>query len=145
MDKGFKRILCPTDFSDYSAQALIKATGLASLFGAKLIVAHIISNPFSSMYHEGSESLRKLSDIVTNAEGMLKKFTEKHISDIPVTMNVKYHENIYGGIIECVEADKVDMIVMATRGVTGPKRVFMGSVTESVVRRAPCSVLVVRP
>ena len=38
----------------------------------------------------------------------------------------------------------VDLIVMATRGRTGAKRLFLGSVAESAVRSAPCSVLVVR-
>jgi len=48
---------------------------------------------------------------------------------------------------EIIEAAKVlpaDLIIMSTHGRTGLKHVFLGSVTEHVVRQAPCPVLVVR-
>jgi universal stress protein A len=145
MGKEFERILCPTDFSDFSSEALKKAAALAPLFGAKLTLTHIISNPFSKMYLGNLENKSQLNEIVKTVEQMMKDFAEKHLSDVPYTITVKNHEHIYGGIIECAEEDNVDLIIMATRGRTGPKRVFLGSVTESVVRRASCSVLVVRP
>ena len=47
-------------------------------------------------------------------------------------------------IIEYVKENKIDLIVMATHGRTGPEIILIGSVTEKLVRNAPCSVLVLR-
>ena len=51
----------------------------------------------------------------------------------------------YRKIVEVAEAEKVDLIVMATHGRTGFSHLFMGSVAERVVRTAPCPVLTIRP
>ena len=51
----------------------------------------------------------------------------------------------YRTIVEIAEAEKVDLIVMATHGRTGFSHLFMGSVAERVVRTAPCPVLTIRP
>ena len=48
-------------------------------------------------------------------------------------------------IIERAKRDGVDMIVMSTHGRTGLAHVLTGSVTEAVVRRAPCVVLSIPP
>jgi nucleotide-binding universal stress UspA family protein len=47
-------------------------------------------------------------------------------------------------IIDMAETWKADLIVLGSRGNTGLPRLLLGSVAESVVRHAPCSVLVVR-
>ena len=77
-------------------------------------------------------------------EGMAKDFVEEHAAGVPYNILVKDHEHTYGGIIQYAEEKDADLIIMATSGRTGPKRFFLGSVAENVVRRAPCSVLVVR-
>jgi len=51
----------------------------------------------------------------------------------------------YRTIVEIAEAEKVDLIVMATHGRTGFSHLFMGSVAERVVRTAPCPVLTIHP
>jgi nucleotide-binding universal stress UspA family protein len=47
-------------------------------------------------------------------------------------------------IIEKANQIQADLIVVGSRGLTGIKRLFLGSVSRKVVRHAPCSVLVVR-
>ena len=144
MDKIYKKILCPVDFSSYSAEALKKGVSLASLFNAELFMAHIVTNPGSSMYKGKIDATMQPKEIVKVVEGMVKDFAEKHVSNIQYEVLIKNLEHSYTGIIKCVEENDVDLIVMATRGRTGAKRLFLGSVAESAVRSAPCSVLVVR-
>jgi len=52
--------------------------------------------------------------------------------------------NPYEEIIDLASTQPVDMIVMSTHGRTGPQRLVIGSVTEKVVRTAPCPVFTVR-
>jgi nucleotide-binding universal stress UspA family protein len=54
------------------------------------------------------------------------------------------HGDAAGGIVRVAEEQKMDLIVIATFGKTGWRRLAFGSVTEKVVRQAPCAVLVVR-
>ncbi len=143
-EKIFKSILCPTDFTSFSEVALKKAAGLASMFGAELSIAHIITDPFSKMYGDPGNKRISLNEVVQIVEERIKKFLEEHASGVQCDILVKNQEHPYKGIIECVEEKDVDLIVMATRGITGPRRIFLGSVADSVARRAPCSVLVVR-
>jgi nucleotide-binding universal stress UspA family protein len=51
----------------------------------------------------------------------------------------------YRTIVDVAEAEKVDLIVMATHGRTGFSHLIMGSVAERVMRTAPCPVLTIRP
>jgi nucleotide-binding universal stress UspA family protein len=49
------------------------------------------------------------------------------------------------GIVNYARQHKIDLIILATHGRTGLPHIFMGSVAETVVRAAPCPVLIVRP
>ena len=144
MEKIYTKILCPLDFSSYSAEALKKAVQVASILDAKLLLAHIITYLGSSMY-KGKVNLRMPhEENMKVVEGMVREFAGEHVGNVPYEILVKNLEHSYKGIVECVEENNVDLIVMATRGLTGAKRLFLGSVAESAVRSAPCSVLVVR-
>ncbi|MEX0602822.1 MAG: universal stress protein, partial [Bacteroidota bacterium] len=50
-----------------------------------------------------------------------------------------------GDIVRFAESTGVDLIVIATHGLTGLEHLLMGSVTEKVVRMAPCPVLTLKP
>jgi len=54
------------------------------------------------------------------------------------------HGDAAGEIVRVAEEQRMDLIVIATFGKTGWRRLAFGSVTEKVVRLAPCPVLVVR-
>ena len=144
MEKNFARILCPTDFTPASAYALEEAAKLVSIFKAKLFVTHIITNPWSDIYGEKVDKAMSPEEAARSIEGIVKDFVEKHATGVSYDILVKNHEHIYSGIIDYAEERDADLIVMATSGRTGAKRILLGSVAESVVRRAPCSVLVVR-
>jgi nucleotide-binding universal stress UspA family protein len=142
-----RRILAPTDFSSPSLAAVDEAAGLARRFGAEVIVLHVHEPPYvgdpdpyvvSASFRLLFAERRRLAE---KQMGMLEKRLSRR--------RAKCHALIGEGrpadeIIAAARKQKADLIVMATRGHTGAKRLLLGSVAERVVRGAPCPVLTLR-
>jgi nucleotide-binding universal stress UspA family protein len=135
-------ILVPIDFSKSSAKALVYAAALAKQFGAKITPLYVIELPEVV----GLFQLLLDDDEMKEAcRGKLTKFLRKaaipgELVDAAVVRKGKPHHEI----AEAARTLKVDLIVISTHGYTGVNRALLGSVTERVVREAPCPVLVVR-
>ncbi len=141
----FETILVPVDFSDHSKEALDTAIQIAHLFGSTIHLLHCYHiqtagiSPYGIVLPSGyCEDIRdaaekRLSDwhAIVSKEGIK---TESILSaDSPsVTINLT------------AEEIGADLIVMGTRGLSGLKHAMLGSVTERVVRLAPCPVLTVK-
>ena len=65
-------------------------------------------------------------------------------SDIPTLATVVTGEAAQE-IVDFAAREQIDLIVIATHGLTGWQHFLTGSVTEKVVRLAPCAVLTIRP
>lgn len=144
-----KRILAPTDFSEPSNHALRSAAEMARQFEAKLLLLHVVSNealesiskahvpphPVDRVYEDLSQEIHE--QYLTYVPPEIRKATETEILVLP---GVPFLE-----IIRVARLKGVDLIVMATHGRTGLSHALMGSVTEKVVRKAPCPVLSIRP
>jgi nucleotide-binding universal stress UspA family protein len=83
---------------------------------------------------------------------MFKDRIDKFLSDAfpDLVSKVKLHQEVEIGvaherIVGKAAKERVDMIVMSTHGRTELLHILMGSVTEQVVRQAPCPVLSIRP
>lgn len=146
----YKKILCPIDFSAFSSKALEKAAALTRIFDAKLILAHIITNPWSDQYLTGDDKHVRKDKVISLVKNKIKDFAEQHQLGVNYETVVTMHEHSYRGIIEFASLveyatiEQVDLIVLSTHGVSVSPKLFLGSVAEAVVRQAPCSVLVVR-
>jgi len=138
-----RRILVTTDFSEASRKAFPSAMSLAREFEASLTLAHVVPSHWpAEISHMGIvlEENRMLSA----AREQLPQFCDAELDpDMHVETLV-----LEGGpaheICTAAETQSIDLIVMSTHGHTGLKRFALGSVTENVVRHAPCPVLVVR-
>ena len=141
----FHHILVPTDFSEYSKQAIQYARDLAQTFGATLVLLHVVEIPPYPIEGLPPSSLggTLLDDLEQQATSDLAQVLAKE-AEVQVVRRVVIGIP-YRKIVEVAEADKVDLIVMATHGRTGFSHLFMGSVAERVVRTAPCPVLTIRP
>jgi nucleotide-binding universal stress UspA family protein len=147
MTMQIRRILAPTDFSDPSKQAVAYAFELAQHFGATLILLHAIEIPAyaSEGFIPPSLGTTLMDDIERQAYADLAQLLpEAQDAKVDVARCV-----VVGmpsqAIIESAEAEKADLIVMATHGRTGFKHLILGSVAERVVRTASCPVLTIRP
>jgi nucleotide-binding universal stress UspA family protein len=142
---AFHYILAPTDFSEYSQQAIQYARDLAQKFGAALLLLHVVELPPYPIEglppgHMGGELLEDMEQqAISDLAQVLAKEAEVKVGR-RVAMGIPYRK-----ISEIAEAEKVDLIVMATHGRTGFSHLFMGSVAERVVRTAPCPVMTIRP
>lgn len=141
-----ERILCPTDFSEGSLQALSAATDIATRLGAELSVIHVL--PILAALPYDSHSVFEVHQRQDLAyEGVKKRLyemtSESKEKGIPGRVFVE-HGDPAGEIVRVSEEQRIDLIVIATFGKTGWRRLAFGSVAEKVVRLAPCPVLVIR-
>ena len=141
-----RHILAPTDFSDYSKKALSDAFELAQIFGAKLSLLHVLEpSPYLGEFTLPTMGEELLGDLERQASAALAQvLPEAQQAKIEVTRAVAIGSPSVK-IVETVEAEHVDLIVMATHGRTGLSHLLIGSVAERVVRTAPCPVLTIRP
>jgi nucleotide-binding universal stress UspA family protein len=143
---SLKKLLCPIDFSSGSQRALRVAARMASELGAELVLVHawnLPSRPFAEQNPIPEETVRRLVD--EEQRQLLAAVTETAELGVPRTTSRLLHGVPWDQIVQAVRDDPaIDLIVMGTHGRTGLARVFLGSVTEQVVRHSPCSVLVTR-
>jgi nucleotide-binding universal stress UspA family protein len=140
-------ILSPMDFSDPSKDALNAAADLAGCFGSELLLVHVVPMlpklPSEvSMLHEGEFEEQLRQDAEKKLGGLVRELAERKIKarySIGLPANDTAME-----ILRIGEHENADLIVIATHGMTGWKRLVFGSVTEKVVRLAQCPVLVLR-
>jgi nucleotide-binding universal stress UspA family protein len=143
----FRHILAPTDFSEYSKQAVTSALEWAQKFGAKLTILHVIELPPYPVegYVPPSLSATFMDDLERQATTDLALVVpEAEKAGVEVARVVAVGSP-YRKIIDLAEAEQVELIVMATAGRTGFSRLVMGSIAERVVRTASCPVLTIRP
>lgn len=137
-----KHILVPIDFSRHSLKAVDYAALLAQQFQAQVTFLHVIEEMIHpAFYAAHMESLFQLDpQLKTRALERLQSFVNR--SDL----NAQYmvlEGKPYKEILEFANQHNVDLIVMATRGLTGLDYILLGSTAERVVRLAQCAVLTV--
>ena len=140
-----RRILVPIDFSPESLKALRYAKRLVERFKAKLHMVHVVTPPLV-LFPQPRQVLPPnfTEEMVGNA---IDRF-EEVVRDFSLPLRHRHYTVRIGAvpheINEVARITRTDFIAIATRGYSGLKRAFLGSTTESVVRNAPCPVLVVR-
>jgi nucleotide-binding universal stress UspA family protein len=139
-----KKILAPTDFSELSTLGIRFALEMARDTSAEVIVYHAID--VGEEWKTVRRDLAPYHDMIEDNRRVLDKFLGDHFADcidlVEVRQVVEFGAS-YKNIVDLAEKENVDMIVMSTHGRTGLDHMILGSVTEKVVARAPCPVLVV--
>lgn len=143
-----KRILVPTDFSDYSDEALKQALELAKQYSAKVYLLHV-AEPIRQCagdycLDESKVKAAENTEILQAKEKMqkeLKKFPE--FQEIEVITDIREGEPVQE-ILKEQDEKGVDLIVMPSHGKTGFMKRLMGLISEKVMEEAKSSVLLVR-
>jgi nucleotide-binding universal stress UspA family protein len=137
-----KQILIPMDFSDCAKKALQYAIPLAKEHKAAITLLYVVV-PSSYIGGEfGAYDLGFDAEVRTSGEKALVKLAEE-VREVGASTLIRCGSPAHE-ILEVAKELPADLIVISTHGRTGLTHVFLGSVAEHVVRRAPCPVLVVR-
>ena len=138
-----KRILVPTDFSKQAEMALKVAAFIATKNDSEIYILHSIEMPmYLSSVSKGTvpESIFHIKIAENKFDELLEK---SYIEDLEVHEAIG-HGEVHLDINEAVEAKNVDLIVIASHGVSGFKEMFIGSNTEKVVSSSNVPVLVIK-
>jgi nucleotide-binding universal stress UspA family protein len=142
-----KRILLPTDFSKHSQNALAYATAFAEKFGAEIYLLHVVQDLAIFIPEAVSVSPPMVPPVeqftAAARASLLQVAVENKLDRFGVQVEVREGTPFYE-IIQVAREKDVDLIIMGTHGRGGLTHVLLGSVTEKVVRKAPCPVLTVR-
>jgi nucleotide-binding universal stress UspA family protein len=142
-----KKILHPTDFSEFSQAALEYASALASQTGAALVVAYVDDLP--QAYVEGMTAGYAGHGYAPAAESSREEVRNQLEQERPTVPGLPC-EHVYlrgdaaDEILKFAEQENVDLIVMGTHGRSVALQLLVGSVATAVMRRAKCPVLVVK-
>jgi nucleotide-binding universal stress UspA family protein len=141
------RILVPTDFSKHSHNALTYAAAFAEKFGAELFLLHVVQDlalfipEAVSVAPPVTPPIEQMTAAVH--EALQRVVREERLDRFTIHCEVREGTPFYE-IIQFARDSAIDLIIMGTHGHTGLVHVLLGSVTEKVVRKAPCPVLTVR-
>jgi nucleotide-binding universal stress UspA family protein len=147
---NIKRILVAVDGSNPSFNASNFAIDLAKRFDAQLVVLHVIDPKY-----------RELEIAISPRPGRFKEFEKKVLKDaekivdtvrqkaVKMNVNVKSDAihgftSIFKDVVDYAKVNGVDVIVIGSRGMTGFKKLLVGSVASGVVTYSDCPVIVVK-
>jgi nucleotide-binding universal stress UspA family protein len=149
-----KRILVPVDGSGNAIRAANVAIEYAEKFGAELLVLHAIAIPAHTLAEveggigclDSSESRQYFASARQKAKAIVdevvKSAEAKNVKAIAIIQ--EYSFSVVETIVDHAAKNNVDLIVIGTRGLTGFKKLLIGSTSSGVVNHAHCPVLLIR-
>ena len=138
----YKRILVPTDGSEFAKKAQKHALFLAKVSGAEIIAVSVTENNFVNGPPLVDEVYQLNQIQKERSEENLKEFDELNVDDLKITHVIR-EGSPAKVILEVAGEEDVDLIVMGSSGKSGFDRFIMGSVADKVVNSAKCAVLVI--
>ncbi|MBN1569411.1 MAG: universal stress protein [Acidobacteria bacterium] len=138
-------VLAATDFSDPATPAVEAASSEAKRRGLDLHIIHAFDIIKFSLAPDADAMPKLLPiDICNEMQESLQKRLDACVREVSAKSGIIVREAADTAILDAAEDLPADLIVLATHGRTGLSRLALGSVAETVVRGARCSVLVVR-
>ena len=140
-----EEIICPVDFSGASERALNNALKIARAFHSRLTILHVfepLQERFSVRLNiDYAEENRKLE---ADTKKQLDRFVEKlNFTGVDYSI-ILLKGKPYEKIIEHARKHQPDLIFMGATGKSLLQRVLLGSVTESVIRELPSSIVITK-
>ena len=139
-----KKILVPTDASEYSRGALKTALELARKFNAEVELLFVMQKP---MVYDSSVNAYIFApeQIEQEAEYVLKSTLDRiDFSDVTLIKKKLQGKKTADVILKEIEDEKIDLVVMGSHGYGAIAGSLLGSVSQQVLHKAKCSVLIVK-
>jgi nucleotide-binding universal stress UspA family protein len=145
----YKNVLYCTDFSESAKAALPFAIDASKKYGAALHIIHVYQDPEHLAEYEISSQMKM--DWIRLAQSLGAE-TEKKLSALcaEISQGVKpcQYKMLRGKpdleIIRYAKENAIDLIVLASHGLSGWEHILFGSTAERVLRESPCNVLVIK-
>ena len=138
------RILVPVDVADPRRRPFEMAVQLARLNDATVLLLAVIDDSFPCpdifSFHSPNEDYYK--NLRDRALATLEELASGAPSTVEIDMIVSRGKPARV-IVEVAEEERVDLIIMRTRGTRGLEHAILGSVADKVLRLAPCPVLII--
>jgi len=139
---GIRRILLATDLSPATDGAAIQALDLAHDLGADLLIVSVIDP--RSLRLPGGRFGTRVDQVRSNREAIAQELVSRGRA-AGVHVNFLIWDGDPGeSIVDAARSEQVDLVVVGSHGRGSVGRFLIGSVSDHVVRHAPCPVLVVR-
>jgi nucleotide-binding universal stress UspA family protein len=144
---AYQHILVPVDGSETSYKAVSQAAALAHAFNAKVTIVQILTlDPYIAAEYITAQQTNDLierarNSILKDLDDAKNKFAEYGITADTALLE---GQNISAEIIKAANAQGADLIVIGSHGRTGIKKLFLGSVAQSILGEAEIPVLIVR-
>ena len=141
MLQQYQRIMVAVDGSSESELAFKKAVNVAQRNNSELVLAHVIDT-------RAFQTVSSFDGMLAEQATEMAKQTLKDYEDYARKNQVTAVKTVieYGSIIakQLPEDNQIDLIMIGATGLNAVERIFIGSVSEYVIRHASCDVLVVR-
>ena len=139
------RILVPHDFSDASKAAVRQAAAWAEGLAAEITLLHVVEPVVYPEFY----SVDVLSDdimerLVERSERALRSAADDVLGGVQARVVVEVGRAA-NAIVEFADPERFDLVMMATRGLSGLEHVLLGSVAEAVLRRCRVPMLAIPP
>ena len=145
-----KKILVPTDFSKISITALEVAFDIAKKAGATVYVLHVVEEAGADSFHITGEWQKENWDdrlyiykLLERGKKQLEKLVQDPRFDSVKMVGELRLGNPFHGMNAIISEEKVDLVVMGTRGQTNLEAMVIGTNTERVVRNSRCPILTI--
>ncbi|OGQ36000.1 MAG: hypothetical protein A3F16_08235 [Deltaproteobacteria bacterium RIFCSPHIGHO2_12_FULL_43_9] len=144
-----KKILVPIDFSPATDDVIEYALSIGKHFNGELNLFHVseVADVYAETplaYSDKEFFERHASNLKEEIEALLSAYSDKAKKEGVDSKMSFVSGNPFVEIIKKAKDDACDLIVIGSHGRSGLEYVFMGSVSEQVVRNSPCPVLVVK-
>ncbi len=145
----FQKILVPLDGSEHSRRALEAAIQLAMRLNSKLALLTVYSGtnasiPEPELSAKARQSILTAQNVLDSCEEILEE-AEQKVRTEKIEVETEVAEgNPADVIVKKSKEGKFDLIVMGARGLSTFKKIMVGSVSEGVIKNAPCPVLIVK-
>jgi nucleotide-binding universal stress UspA family protein len=141
MRPNLNNIMCLTDLSKFSNQTIDYGIALAKEFESRLYLCHVVDIPSMAFYNEAHlDPIEQQNQLVSHAETTLADLAKNEKIDWQplITVGPTVSE-----ISRLVKEKYIDLVISASHGRSGLKRLVLGSVTEELMRIISCPMLVI--
>jgi nucleotide-binding universal stress UspA family protein len=142
----FKKILYPTDFSDVARKALDFIKELKGAGAEEVVILHVIDKRFfDAMAWYSTKNLPEIKkDLIKEVTREIKPI-EKELEEMGFKVKVRIETGVpFTEILRVEEEENVSGMAIGSHGVSNIKEMFLGSVSEKVIRKAKKPVHVIK-